>query len=672
MRIHLIAVLVATLAHSLSIPAWAQMPPGVDFHGNALPANAMARIGSVAFYHVDGDHIAYSGNGKILASGGNKIFLWDPETGRELGQFEGLRLASGSRGFALSSDATLLFAASAIYQTRTGKEQCKLETAMGEVFHAAFAPDGKLVAAGTRAGHLGLWDTTTGKQVHSLAQNGNAVWTIAFSPDGKVLFSGENWSKDLATRLWDVATGKEVKNFPGQALMALSADGEVMATGGEKRHSLNLIAWRTGKTLVTIKEFPGRRPNGGEEAVQRDLTSACFSPDGKVIATTCRFDAAIRLWDAGTGKEVRMIPLVAYSYCVAFSPNGKTLAVGTPWGHDKLRVRMFNPQSGEEQLLPEQMDEVYEARFLPDGKSLLTTSADRKLRLWQATGGKVTRTVDLAKRPRAIAPDGSVVAVSGQPESSSFPADKDREKTVDLCEAATGKVMHQLKHDNNVVQVAWAADGTAVAVATGRTFTDRAEVYIWDTATGKLRIRWAAAATKCMVFAPDGKMLATGNEDFTVELWQTSNGQILRTFGAPDAKQRRRFARITGIACSPDGKRIAGACTSPENGITIWDTSSGREICRCTEKPTTDSRGLGWVQALVFSADGSTLFSGSEARSIRVWDTATGKERTRLQGHRGDIFALTLSADDTRLASASKDGTVLVWDLDSIGGRKKG
>ena len=102
MRIHLITVLVAALAHSLSIPAWAQMPRGVDFHGNALPANAMARIGSVAFYHIDGNHIAYSGDGKILASGGKKIFLWDPETGRELGQFEGIRFASGSRGFALS------------------------------------------------------------------------------------------------------------------------------------------------------------------------------------------------------------------------------------------------------------------------------------------------------------------------------------------------------------------------------------------------------------------------------------------------------------------------------------------------------------------------------------------------------------------------------------------
>lgn len=651
------------------------MPRGVDFHGDALPANAIARIGSVAFYQIDGDHIAYSGNGKILASGGSKIFLWDPETGRELGQFEGFRLATASRGFALSSDGALLFAASTIYETRTGKEQCKLEKAMGEVFHAAFSPAGKLAAAGTRAGHLGLWDTTTGKEVHSLAQNGNPVWTIAFSPDGEVLFSGENWSTDLATRLWDVATGKEFKHFPGQALMALSADGEVMATCGEKRHSLNLVAWRTGKTLVTIKEFPGRGPNGVKEGIQRDLTSACFSPDGKVIATTCRFDAAIRLWDAGTGKEVRMIPLVANSYCVVFSPDGKTLAVGTPWGLDKLRIRMFNPQTGEEQLLPEQMDEVYEARFLPDGKSLLTTSADKKLRLWQSTGGKVTRTVDLGKRPRAIAPDGSLVAVSGQPESSSFPADKDREKTVDLCDAATGKVMHQLKHDNNVERVAWAADGTAVAVATGRTFTDRAEVYIWDTATGKLRKRWAAAAKWSMVFSPDGKTLATGDEDFTVELWQTSNGQILRTFGTPvdpDANQGRRFARITSIAFSPDGKRIAGASMFQRNDITVWETSSGREVCRCADKPDMNFRGLGWVKALVFSADGSTLFSGSEARSIRVWDTATGKECARLPGHRGDILSLTLSAENTRLASASKDGTVLIWDLNSIGGTQKG
>ena len=149
-----------------------------------------------------------------------------------------------------------------------------------------------------------------------------------------------------------------------------------------------------------------------------------------------------------------------------------------------------------------------------------------------------------------------------------------------------------------------------------------------------------------------------------MKLWDAQTGQELFTL-------KGHSDWVGSIAFSPDGKRIAGASMFQRNEITVWEISSGRETCRCSDKPGFDFRGLGWVKALVFSADGSTLFSGSEARSIRVWDTATGKERARLPGHRGDILSLTLSPDNTRLASGSKDGTVLIWDLKSVAGRQK-
>jgi len=84
----------------------------------------------------------------------------------------------------LSPDSTLLATAYVIWDTRTGKELRRLEMASGEVFHAAFSPDGKLLAAGTSEGRLCLWDVATGKQVHLLAQHGGIVSAVGFSTVG--------------------------------------------------------------------------------------------------------------------------------------------------------------------------------------------------------------------------------------------------------------------------------------------------------------------------------------------------------------------------------------------------------------------------------------------------------------------------------------------------------
>ena len=660
-------LLVGAMALPIGMPAGEVAPPGkpptVDFQGSPLPAGALVRLGTVSFYHEGGTNVAYSGDGKILASAGNgAIRVWDSATGRELGQF-------ATRGrftlspFALSQDGARLAspAASAeglvlIWDTRSGKELHRLSAHQGEVFALAFSPDGKQLATGDLGGAIRLWNVTTGKQEHLLTKNGGYISALAFSRDGKTLFSGEQLPAAAMTRLWDLATGKERQRFPGQAFVALSADGEVMATASAKRHVLHLVNWRTGETLLTLKNFPGNGP-------PRDINSACFSADGKIIATACRFDSAIRLWNARSGDLVRTIPLAAYAFSVAFSADGKTLAVGAPWGLDHNQIRLFDPTTGDEQMLSLGLqDAVREVRFLPDGKTVAGISSDKTIRVWQSSTGKALRTLELAKLPRAIAPDGSLVAISGQVElmrpGSILP---DREDTLELCDTSTGKVKHQLKHDNRVVRVVWAPDGATVAVG-----TEKGQLYLWDAATGKLRKRWAAPATWSLVFSADGKTLATGDNDCTVQLWQAVTGTFIRRFGKPLEREKLRrlvIAGTTSIAVSPDGKAVAAAVTY-QNTIAVWDTSSGEEICQCLGHPFGHNEG--WVYALAFSLDGKTLFSGSQDRTIRLWDAATGKERSRLQGHRGPVHTLALSPDGARLASGSKDCTILMWDLVSL------
>src|SRR5262249_10330732 len=159
-----------------------QQPAG-DFPGSPLPAGAVARLGATSLYHEGGDNVAYSANGKILASGGNgAVRLWDADTSRELGHFP------GSRCFAVSPDGTRLASQAAagppgrvlLWDTRSGKELHRLPAHQGEAFALAFSPDGKLLATGGLDGTLRLWNALTGKQVSLLTANGGYIAAVAF------------------------------------------------------------------------------------------------------------------------------------------------------------------------------------------------------------------------------------------------------------------------------------------------------------------------------------------------------------------------------------------------------------------------------------------------------------------------------------------------------------
>lgn len=111
--------------------------------------------------------------------------------------------------------------------------------------------------------------------------------------------------------------------------------------------------------------------------------------------------------------------------------------------------------------------------------------------------------------------------------------------------------------------------------------------------------------------------------------------------------------RYPNVAFSADGAAIASG--SYENSVKVWETASGKERFTLLGH-------AGPVWAVAFSPDGAILASGGTDRSIRLWDLAGGVPAGVMEGHTGDVNALAWTPDGATLVSSGSDGTVRVWD----------
>ncbi|MBD2205099.1 WD40 repeat domain-containing protein, partial [Calothrix sp. FACHB-168] len=150
-----------------------------------------------------------------------------------------------------------------------------------------------------------------------------------------------------------------------------------------------------------------------------------------------------------------------------------------------------------------------------------------------------------------------------------------------------------------------------------------------------------------VAFSPDGKLLATGEEDGRVRLWNAITGKELLTLIGHDSS-------VNSVAWSGDNLTLASG--SRDNTVKLWDVQTGD--CRLTLAGHDSS-----VNSVAWSGDNLTLASGSRDNTVKLWDVQTGDCRLTLAGHDSSVNSVAWSGDNLTLASGSHDNTVKLWDV---------
>ena len=202
-----------------------------------------------------------------------------------------------------------------------------------------------------------------------------------------------------------------------------------------------------------------------------------------------------------------------------------------------------------------------------------------------------------------------------------------------------------------VAGLAVSPDGTKIAACGGP------QVIVWDASNGE--VLWtrsepagpASRSAMSVAFTPDGRSLVVGYGVYAgqdrgyVKVWDSATGRERLRLPGP-------VGGVNKLAIHPDGKRLALAGSEV---VELWD------IAARTKQG--ELRGhKRWVFCLAFSPDGKRLATGGWDRTIRLWDLKRGDLERVLYGHEGFVTGLAFSSEGTRLASTSEDRSVRLWD----------
>lgn len=486
----------------------------------------------------------------------------------------------------------------------TGGVEVVFQTGHAGGIHAvASSPNGRYVASsGSQDGTVKIWDIASGQEVRNFTGFGGigqGADLVAFSEDSAQVVTHEMGG---TIKVFDVASGRELRSM-GSLLDgkgAMSANGRFAAVSdmGERNskdrrtfgdnHPLSVMDLSTGRTLWTVPD----------STMQRALT---LSRDGKILITV-RTDVGVSGSSGviGTvGSAIgSMIGLGAFMSSEPDTPTFKQELLVWDMSAKKLR-----------HSVPYAMTDGIDAVLSPDGRYLVTEPRlERSLRVLDLQSGKPAAAIAMRRtgmkgssmtHSLTFSPDGKLLAIAKG------------DGTAILFEFPSGREVREL----DAASFNFSPDGNTWVIGP----MSGGAPYLHEAASGKeTRLAGGASEVSDLALTADGQSVVAGMHGGSAKLWTLATGQLLRTFDCPDGMA------VSSVAVSNADPFLATGCMN--GSAWLWDLTTGKQL-RSLAPPLPPAQ---FTQVFVrFTPDSRTIVIGRGDQVIAS-DLSSGKELRRI------------------------------------------
>ncbi|MEG4068960.1 ABC transporter substrate-binding protein [Microcoleus sp. Pol11C2] len=466
-----------------------------------------------------------------------------------------------------------------------------------------------------------------------------------------------------------VANSREqlrIESNQGEVLsVAFSPDGQRIVSGGQNG---TIALWSIiGKVHLLFEST----------STGNSINFVDFSSDGKKIVSSSN-DGLVRLWDLN-GNEIKKFSANNNSKVISVSFNHKSNSIAI--SYEDGRIALGNFETGNNKFLTTLPSESGTkpsnlVALSPNGLRVAAIR-DGKLLLWKSQGGKPSEhdlnppniiEGDVFNRTSSICSiaflddkniligRGTCLGLEGSGSIINFNVEKwELRENSELYLSSEAFEGHTLP----VTSIASDSDGTIASGSEDNTIrlwgSDKDIPPVLLGHTGKVN---------AVAFNPKAQQLVSASSDGTIRLWDVSDSFNVSNIQYPEltyeGKKEEFQAQdyVKSLAFSPDGNFFA---IGRQATVMLFD-SQGRLVKPPFKRKRAEQNGIEFVNAVAFSPDGKTIISGSDDKTLRLWDLK-GNPPKVFQGHTDKVTSVAFSPDGKTIISGSDDKTLSLWDL---------